>query len=167
MIIEVKNGNGVDLFNQEIIQRNKPCFAMFHMDGCGHCEELRPKWERMKPKVHTNVILAEIDSNSTGEVGRLMRNDLNILGFPTLAVIKNRKKVKEYHGPREEHSILQFIRDNFSTKKKSRKKRRKFRRSTRKKHRKIRRLTRKKRRQKKRRFRKSTKKAKRKKNTLF
>ena len=139
MIIKVEKRNGLGRFHREIIQRNKPCFAMFHMDGCGHCEELRPKWERMKPKVHTNVVLAEIDSDSTGEIGRLMHNDLNILGFPTLAVIKNRKKVKEYHGPREEHSILQFIRDNFPTKKKSRKKRRRFRRPTRKRRKKRRR----------------------------
>jgi len=111
MIIKVKNGAGIKQFKREVIQHNKPCFAMFHMKGCGHCEELRPKWERIKRKVGGKMVLAEIDSNSTESIGKGFSQ--SIRGYPTLMVIKNGQNVKEYQGPREEGAILQFIRENF------------------------------------------------------
>ena len=111
MIIKVNNDAGLKLFEQKIISAKKPCFAMFHMKGCGHCVLLRPEWEKMKKRVKSSVILAEIDSNYSSQVTNLIGGQ--VTGFPTLMVIKRGRRIKEYNGPRKENEMLEFVRKTF------------------------------------------------------
>ena len=133
MIIKVNNDAGLKLFEQKIISAKKPCFAMFHMKGCGHCVLLRPEWEKMKKRVKSSVILAEIDSNYSREITNLTGGE--VVGFPTLMVIKGGRRIKEYNGPRKENEMLEFVRKTFKQvggfRRRTRKRRRKKRRTRR------------------------------------
>ena len=111
MIIEVNNNVGFERFKREVIEKKKSCFAMFHMEGCGHCVMLRPEWEKMKKKVGSSLILAEIDSNYSSLVTNLIGGQ--VTGFPTLMVIKRGRRIKEYNGPRKENEMLEFVRKTF------------------------------------------------------
>ena len=91
MIIKVRSDAGFKRFKREVIKEKKPCFAMFHMKGCGHCIILRPKWEKMKRRVDSSLILAEIDSNYSSLVTNLIGGQ--VLGFPTLMVIKKGRRI--------------------------------------------------------------------------
>tara|TARA_B110000263_G_scaffold187987_1_gene165646 strand:- start:111 stop:551 length:441 start_codon:yes stop_codon:yes gene_type:complete len=131
MIIKVNNDAGLERFKREVIKNKKSCFAMFHMEGCGHCVLLRPEWEKMKNKVKSFVVLVEIDSNYSGEITNLTGGEVR--GFPTLMVIKKGRRKFEYNGERKEEEMLKFVRKTFKKvggrrKRRSRKKNRRTRR---------------------------------------
>ena len=147
MIIKVNNDAGLKLFEQKIISAKKPCFAMFHMKGCGHCVLLRPEWEKMKKRVKSSVILAEIDSNYSSQVTNLIGGQ--VTGFPTLMVIKRGRRIKEYNGPRKENEMLEFVRKTFKQVGGFRRRTRKRRRKKRRTRRRMRRRTRRRRRKRK------------------
>ena len=133
MIIKVKNESGLERFKREVIRKKKPSFAMFHMKGCGHCIILRPEWDKMKKKVGSSLILAEIDSSYSSLVTNLIGGQ--VTGFPTLMVIKKGRRITEYNGERKENEMLKFINQTFKKvggrrmrKRRSRKKNRRTRR---------------------------------------
>ena len=130
MIIKVNNDAGFERFKREVIEKKKSCFAMFHMEGCGHCVMLRPEWDKMKKKVGSSLILAEIDSNYSSLVTNLIGGQ--VMGFPTLMVIKRGRRIKEYNGPRKENEMLEFVRKTFKEVGRKRRPRRRTRRRRRK-----------------------------------
>ena len=91
MIIKVRSDAGFKRFKREVIKNKTPCFAMFHMKGCGHCIILRPEWDKMKKKVDSSLILAEIDSSYSSLVTNLIGGQ--VTGFPTLMVIKRGRRI--------------------------------------------------------------------------
>ena len=134
MIIKVNNDSGFQRFKREVIEKKKSCFAMFHMEGCGHCVMLRPEWEKMKKKVGSSLILAEIDSNYSREITDLTGGE--VVGFPTLMVIKEGRKAFEYNRERKEKEMLKFVRETFKEVGRKRRPRRRTRRRTRRRRRK-------------------------------
>ena len=126
MIIKVNNDAGFERFKREVIEKKKSCFAMFHMEGCGHCVMLRPEWEKMKKNVKSSLILAEIDSNYSREVTNLTGGE--VVGFPTLMVIKGGRKAFEYNRERKEKEMLKFVRETFKVVGRKRRPRRRTRR---------------------------------------
>jgi len=129
MIIKVNNDAGFERFKREVIEKKKSCFAMFHMEGCGHCVMLRPEWDKMKKKVGSSLILAEIDSNYSREITNLTGGE--VVGFPTLMVIKGGRKAFEYNRERKEKEMLKFVRETFKEVGRKRRPRRRTRRRTR------------------------------------
>ena len=128
MIIKVNNDAGFERFKREVIEKKKSCFAMFHMEGCGHCVMLRPEWDKMKKKVGSSLILAEIDSNYSREITNLTGGE--VVGFPTLMVIKGGRKAFEYNRERKEKEMLKFVRETFKEVGRKRRPRRRTRRRT-------------------------------------
>ena len=129
MIIKVTSDAGFKRFKREVIEKKKSCFAMFHMKGCGHCIILRPEWDKMKKKVDSSLILAEIDSNYSREITNLTGGE--VVGFPTLMVIKGGRKAFEYNRERKEKEMLKFVRETFKEVGRKRRPRRRTRRRTR------------------------------------
>ena len=129
MNIQVNNEEGFERFKHHVIRKKKSCFAMFHMEGCGHCVMLRPEWDKMKKKVDSSLILAEIDSNYSREITNLTGGE--VVGFPTLMVIKGGRKAFEYNRERKEKEMLKFVRETFKEVGRKRRPRRRTRRRTR------------------------------------
>ena len=104
----------MEQFRKEVIDENKPCFAMFHMKGCGHCVALRPEWNNMTRNFqrNKNFLFAEVDSNASTDITKLI-GARDIGGFPTLMLIKNGRKMKEYGGNREANAMINFVTKNL------------------------------------------------------
>ena len=93
------------------------------------------------------MILAEIASNYSSQVTNLIGGQ--VMGFPTLMVIKRGRRIKEYNGPRKENEMLEFVRKTFKQVGGFRRRTRKRRRKKRRTRRRMRRRTRRRRRKRK------------------
>lgn len=103
----------VPQFN-ESIPKHKAIVMVFMMEGCPHCDHLKPKWDEVKQlmdadKHFHNVMSADIDSNVVS-----MLPLPPVSGFPTIRVLKD-KKLHEYDGIREVDPLLSFLRKTVTT----------------------------------------------------
>ena len=103
----------VPQFN-ESIPKHKATIMVFMMEGCPHCDNLKPKWNEVKHLMNSdkhfeNVMSADIDSNI---VSMLPLPPVN--GYPTIRVLKD-QKIHEYDGIREVDPLLSFLRKTVTT----------------------------------------------------
>lgn len=88
--------------------KRKTYVVLYHMNGCPHCEYMRPSWEQAiaatarAPGVH----VAEVEYGMMGTLPPTMQQ---IRGFPTILVIRNGRPVAEYTGDRSASSLKQYI----------------------------------------------------------
>ena len=119
IFLDVEDNASGDRFNRLV--KNKPTFVLFFSPQCGHCKELEPEWNAMKEKLKTqyegDMLLASIRHDMMDKV----KCDKEIEGFPSMFVLENGKKKKEYIGERKKKNLLKFIEDNFSVSKHSQK----------------------------------------------
>lgn len=95
----------------------------YYAPWCGHCKNLRPKWnssckrhgidvdiDEMKEVYYNNenndsFILAEASDDGIPH----MKSYNNVDGFPTIAHLENGKMVKLYDGPHEENALHEWM----------------------------------------------------------
>jgi len=83
-------------------------FVLVHMNGCGHCETLMPKWENAVAENKTNVKMRAVEM-SEGDGPKLCKKH-NITGFPTIILLDSKgKKLDDYNGERSKDGILDFL----------------------------------------------------------
>jgi protein disulfide-isomerase/protein disulfide-isomerase A6 len=112
--INVKDIPSSQQFNQLVKQ--KPTLTFFYSPNCGYCVELEPEWNALenilKKQYQGNMMVARIHQDMIND----LQCDKDIKGFPTIFVLKNGKKKKEYTGERKHMDLLKFIKKNFSIK---------------------------------------------------
>ena len=111
-ILDINPGKE-NLFYNEIGKR--PIFVKFYMDGCPHCENMKPAWKELE-----NSLINNYDGDFT--IMSVNARTLNTLkspitekvqGFPTLFVInKNGSKGIDYNGTRTKDDMLSFLLHN-------------------------------------------------------
>jgi thiol-disulfide isomerase/thioredoxin len=77
------------------IKDGKPVFLLIYMNGCGPCNEIKPKWYDFEDK-HENdndVVVVDIEQGSIDDVADLIGESPG--GFPCMRYIHN-GKVEEY-----------------------------------------------------------------------
>ena len=84
--------------------------VLVHMNGCGHCKTLMPEWESASKENKTEINMRSVEM-SEGDGPDLCKKH-NITGFPTMILLDNGKKIKDYDGERNKNSILQFLQNN-------------------------------------------------------
>lgn len=98
--------------NTESSNNNKKnkTVAFFHADWCGHCQQFKPEWEKIKKELElNNVKYKEINSEDRDTV-----NAFKIRGFPTLMVVDDgTTNGIEYEGPRKKENFIEFVRRNL------------------------------------------------------
>ena len=129
-VLSVNKYGGGKKFKKKIIHKKQPCLALFLMDGCGHCKELKPKWKILKEKVKKDpsisLVVAEIKSDKSDEISNMIHT--NIPGFPSIVAIKDGKTVEQFQGRREVDDIMEFVQKHFGMrggKRKTRRRRKK------------------------------------------
>jgi len=73
----------------------KHVFLLIYMNGCGPCNETKPKWYQFEEK-HKNdddVVVVDIEQGSIGDVANVVGESPS--GFPCMRYIKN-KNVEDY-----------------------------------------------------------------------
>tara|TARA_R110002074_G_scaffold254551_1_gene426889 strand:+ start:1072 stop:1476 length:405 start_codon:yes stop_codon:yes gene_type:complete len=82
--------------------------VLFHMNGCGHCVKFMPEWKKFINEIGNNFQTETIEEGEIPEgVDRT-----KITGFPTIALMKGNKIIKDYDGPRTVKGLTKFINEN-------------------------------------------------------
>jgi thiol-disulfide isomerase/thioredoxin len=109
-IIHLNNPSKIDLFNKHADNENNIMVMLFYMDGCHHCDVLKPKWNKLvnefkkrKQHQHEDVAIANINSKLMSQL-----NIPPVYQFPTIK-LKTADDLKEYKGPHEEKNIKEWI----------------------------------------------------------
>lgn len=101
---------GKDNYNEEVIKGI--IFIKFYAPWCGHCQQLKPIWEKLARTVHGDdhlqrVRIAKIDC-TLPENKRICSVE-QVEGFPTLLAFKNGKRQSEYLDGRSLELLLRYV----------------------------------------------------------
>ena len=94
----------------------KPNMCGVFSKSCGHCESMKPEWDKLKNKVAGtpgNGSLIEIDSNVIPEINYKPLTQ-KIQGFPTILIIKQGIPKMEYTGNRTFNDMFRYFNKNLS-----------------------------------------------------
>ncbi len=93
------------------LNKENHMFLFIHSNGCGHCNNMKPEWEKLKNKTELsnhNVIIADVESASANLLPGT-HGDINE-GYPTLKLIKmGGTSQKLYDGERTADAMSSFI----------------------------------------------------------
>lgn len=95
--------------------------GLVHAEWCGHCKELKPKWDEMKSKINpsqSHIEIKEVEESDTRGISELKQNhsSLEINGYPTIFKISPVGKIEYYQGEREVDSLVKWAKSPFSKK---------------------------------------------------
>jgi len=100
------------LFLNNLLQKNKSV-VFFVAPWCGHCKALEPTLNKIMGRFSTSRRDGLIARVPEGNIKNL-NCDKDVRGFPTIRVLNNGKKEKDYTGPRDEHSLNAFLASVFN-----------------------------------------------------
>ena len=112
-IFELKNST-FDVNKIQKILKSKICLIAIFSKDCIHCINMKPEWEEFKKKVkkiNSDIVLLEIDSLVLNILNLTSLNNL-INGLPTIMILNNLKKIKEYSGNRTSSDMLKFLKSH-------------------------------------------------------
>jgi thiol-disulfide isomerase/thioredoxin len=76
------------------------------MNGCKHCEDMKPEWNKFKKSYKGSVELKEIEQSDMTPEQKEWVN-----GFPTLVLVENNAVVKTFDGATRTASEFQSFLD--------------------------------------------------------
>ena len=88
-----------------------------YADWCGHCQMMKPHWERAKKSMNLKNVI-EVESSKIDEARKNKKISKvldNLVGFPYLVYVKG-DKVEEFNDERSESKILAFYNKFFGKK---------------------------------------------------
>ncbi len=106
-IIHVNNDKALEDFNDSI--QDAHALVLFYMDGCPHCEIMKPEWNKFEKNLERNGMKHSMKSPKSLEkmIARVNSDYINrvncdrdILGYPTIFEMVGGNKKKEYNGNR-------------------------------------------------------------------
>ena len=83
---------------------NNPQLTFFYAEWCGHCKKMLPEWEDFEKKYPSNCKKYE-----SKEISDEMSKKYEINGYPTIVLIQNNEKIKDYTGERNSSSFANFL----------------------------------------------------------
>ena len=98
------------------IQSTTPVTILYYAPWCGHCQTVKPAFERAARRSTNRMVMCNADPMATatkGHSGILGLEDLETLkvdGFPSIQRYQN-GTVQDYTGPRSEDAFLSFAND--------------------------------------------------------
>ena len=104
--IHVNDPNSVRRYNMSM--KKKPTMVLFYMDGCGHCEAMKPEWkvfEKEAQKRKHDCLVARVNGDYMSDI----EGPKDIIGYPTIFRIMNGVKQAEHHGPRTKDEFMRFL----------------------------------------------------------
>ena len=94
------------------INKDNMCIILIHHKSCGHCIELKPKWEMVKKHHKNNPIkIIDIEASYLEQFDHPIKN--NVTGFPTIMSTLNGKMKNNYMGERSIEGLNKFINNNM------------------------------------------------------
>jgi len=103
---------------KQMYSSNKPIFMLIRKDGCPPCEQTKPEWLKIPHSSEVNtrdIVIVDVEEQALESLG-FMNPRVNVVGFPTMVCIKN-KKIKPYEdsisGKRDEMNGTSRTVDSF------------------------------------------------------
>jgi hypothetical protein len=82
-------------------------FVFFRMNGCKHCENMKPEWNKFKASYKGNIAIEEVE-----QADMTKQQKGWVQGFPTLVLVENDSVLKTYNGERTEAGFTAFLATN-------------------------------------------------------
>ena len=111
-ILYVNDTNAQHFDNEN---KKHPVFAKYFSPTCPACIAMESEWDDMckdiDKKYNTDMIMAQIDPQGMNKLEN-MKTHSDVAYVPTIMILKNGQKVKEYEGEKRKDKMLQFLLDN-------------------------------------------------------
>ncbi|KAK1998069.1 thioredoxin-domain-containing protein [Colletotrichum falcatum] len=112
-VLQVDAKNYDDL----ITKSNHTSIVEFYAPWCGHCQNLKPAYEKAAKNLNGLAKVAAVDCDD--EANKPLCGRFGVQGFPTLKIVKPGKKpgkpvVEDYQGPRTATGIVEAVVDKIN-----------------------------------------------------
>ena len=111
-ILYVNDTNAQHFDNEN---KKHPVFAKYFSPTCPACIAMESEWDDMckdiDKKYNTDMIMAQIDPQGMNKLEN-MKTHSDVAYVPTIMILKNGQKVKEYEGEKRKDKMLQFLVEN-------------------------------------------------------
>ncbi|KPI86114.1 Protein disulfide isomerase [Leptomonas seymouri] len=100
-------------FKSVVNNPKKNVFVMFYAPWCGHCNHMKPDWQKLADEYNVDTddtVIARVDASAHQDIAR----DNSVSGFPTMKLFtKKNKSGVQYNGPRDVDSLKAFLKQNI------------------------------------------------------
>jgi thioredoxin-like negative regulator of GroEL len=107
------NDTNAQHFDNE--NKKHPVFAKYFSPTCPACIAMESEWDDMckdiDKKYNTDMIMAQIDPQGMNKLEG-MKTHSDVAYVPSIMILKNGQKVKEYEGEKRKDKMLQFLVEN-------------------------------------------------------
>ncbi len=111
-ILYVNDTNAQHFDNEN---KKHPVFAKYFSPTCPACIAMESEWDDMckdiDKKYNTDMIMAQIDPQGMNKLEG-MKTHSDVAYVPSIMILKNGQKVKEYEGEKPKDKMIQFLLDN-------------------------------------------------------
>lgn len=104
-------------YDSLIAQSNHTSILEFYAPWCGHCQNLKPAYEKAAKSLAGLAKVAAV--NCDEDANKAFCGQFGVQGFPTLKIVKPGKKagkpvIEDYQGPREAKAIIEAVSDRIT-----------------------------------------------------
>jgi len=94
------------ILNKQVIESDELWLVEFFAPWCGHCQQLKPTWEKVAKALKGIVKVGAVDMDANPSVGQ----PYDVKGFPTIKFFgSDKSKPLDYNSGRDEDSIVNFV----------------------------------------------------------
>lgn len=107
-LLTVNKQNKDDFKN--IVNGDKLSIMLYYADWCPHCAFFKPTWNKLYNdnfKNSRSVCFIQVEHSDMNNIPK--KYSKNVMGFPSIHLLKNGKVISEYSGSRDTSSLLEFI----------------------------------------------------------
>ncbi|OHF01666.1 hypothetical protein CORC01_03156 [Colletotrichum orchidophilum] len=104
-------------YDSLIAKSNYTSIVEFYAPWCGHCQNLKPAYEKAAKNLNGLAKVAAIDCDE--DANKPLCGQMGVQGFPTLKIVRPGKKpgkpvVEDYQGPRTATGIVEAVVDKIT-----------------------------------------------------
>ncbi len=105
----MKEVNGTEQWQKEVINSDKPVFVDFWAEWCGPCRIVSPTIEELSKEYDGKVDFVKVNVDQNNELA----SKYNVFSIPTLALFENGKIVAQSAGAAPKEKIRSYIDQHF------------------------------------------------------
>lgn len=105
----MKDVNGTNQWQNEVINSKKPVFVDFWAEWCGPCRMVSPTVEQLSREYEGKVNFVKVNVDKNNELA----SKYKISSIPTLAIFQNGKIIAQQAGAASKESIRTYIDKNL------------------------------------------------------
>jgi len=101
----MKEVNGKEQWQNEVLNSDKPVFVDFWAEWCGPCRIVSPTVEELSKEYEGKVNFVKVNVDDNNELA----SKYNVFSIPTLAIFRNGQVVAQTAGAASKESLKTYI----------------------------------------------------------